>query len=102
MLYNEGGEEWHRVPREVVVPPSLHTPTVRLDGALSTDGAVGVSAQCREWDHTAFRGPFQPKPFYNMQTAPGCVAGARFPPINTKEAISRIFSSLDRSEQTAL
>ena len=41
---------------------SLHTPTVRLDGALSADGAVGVSAQCREWDQTAFRGPFQLKP----------------------------------------
>ena len=39
--------------------PSLHTPTVRLDGALSTDGAVGVPAQCREWDQTAFRSPFQ-------------------------------------------
>ena len=44
--------------------PSLHTPTVRLDGALSTDGAVGVSAQCTEWDQMAFRGPFQLKPFY--------------------------------------
>jgi len=43
--------------------PSLHTPTVRLDGALSTDGAVGVSAQGRQWDQTAFRGPFQLKPF---------------------------------------
>jgi len=24
---------------------------------------VGVCVQCREWDQTAFRGPFQPKPF---------------------------------------
>ena len=38
---------------------SLHTLKVRLDGALSTDGDVGVSAQCRECDQIAFRGPFQ-------------------------------------------
>ena len=43
--------------------PSLHTATVRLDGALSTDGAVGVPAQCREWDQTAFRGLLQLKLF---------------------------------------
>ena len=27
---------WHRLLREVVVAPSLETPKVRLDGALST------------------------------------------------------------------
>ena len=27
--------------------PSLETPTVRLDGAVSTDGAVSVPVQCR-------------------------------------------------------
>ena len=27
---------WHRLPREVVGAPSLQTPKVRLDGALST------------------------------------------------------------------
>ena len=27
---------WHRLPREVVVPPSLETAEVRQDGALST------------------------------------------------------------------
>ena len=27
---------WHRLPREVVDAPSLETPEVRLDGALST------------------------------------------------------------------
>ena len=27
---------WHRLPRELVDIPSLETPKVRLDGALST------------------------------------------------------------------
>ena len=27
---------WHRLPREVVGAPSLETPKVRVDGALST------------------------------------------------------------------
>jgi len=43
--------------------PSLQTAKVRLDGALSTDGAVGVLVHCREWDQMDFKGPFQPKPF---------------------------------------
>jgi len=30
---------------------------VRLDRALSTDGAVGVPAQCGGWDQVAFRVP---------------------------------------------
>jgi len=30
----------HRLPRGMVDAPSLHTPKVRHDGALSTDGAV--------------------------------------------------------------
>jgi len=38
---------WHRLSREVVDAPSLETLKVRLDGALSTDGAVGVPACCR-------------------------------------------------------
>ena len=38
---------WHRLSREVVDAPSLGTLKVRLDGALSTDGAVGVPACCR-------------------------------------------------------
>ena len=41
---------WHRLSREVVDAPSLQTLQVRLDGALSTDGAVGVPAHCRELD----------------------------------------------------
>ena len=31
---------------QVVDDPSLETPKVRLDGALSTDGAVGVPVHC--------------------------------------------------------
>ena len=38
---------------------SLQTAKVRLDGALSTDGAVGIPVQCREWDQMASKGPFQ-------------------------------------------
>jgi len=52
------------LPREVVDAQSLQTAKVGLDGALSTDGAVGVPAQCREWDQMALKGPFQLKPFY--------------------------------------
>ena len=37
--------------------PSLQTAKVRLDGALSTDGAVGVPVQCREWDRWPLRVP---------------------------------------------
>ena len=43
--------------------PSLQTAKVRLDGALSTAGAVAVPVHCREWHQAAFGGPFQPKPF---------------------------------------
>jgi len=38
----------HRLPRDEVDAPSLQTAKVRLDGAVSTDGALGVPAQCRE------------------------------------------------------
>ena len=44
---------WHRLPKEVL---DVHA-KVRLDGAVSTDGAVGVPVQCREWDQTALKGP---------------------------------------------
>ena len=40
---------------------SLKTAKVRLDGAPSTGGAVDVPVQCREWDHTASKSPFQLK-----------------------------------------
>jgi len=48
----------------MVEAPSLETPRVRLDGALSTDAAVGVPAHCRGLEKMAFKGPFQLKPFY--------------------------------------
>jgi len=37
--------------------PSLQTAKLR-GWALSTDGAVGVPAQCREWDQVALKGPY--------------------------------------------
>ena len=52
------------MPREVVDVPNLETFKVRLDGALSTAGAVAVPVHCREWHQVAFGGPFQLKPFY--------------------------------------
>lgn len=56
-------KHWHRLPRKVVGTPSLETSKVRVDGALGTDGAVGVPVHCREWDHMALKGPFQLKSF---------------------------------------
>ena len=58
-------KHWHRLPGEMADAPSLETPRVRLDGALSTDRAVGVPVQCRELEQVAFKGPFQLKPFYD-------------------------------------
>ena len=43
--------------------PSLQTAKVRLDGALSTAGAVAVPVHCREWHQAASEGPFQLKWF---------------------------------------
>ena len=43
--------------------PSLQTPNVKLDGALSTDGAGGVPVHCREWDQIAYKDPSQLKQF---------------------------------------
>ena len=57
-------KHWRRLPREVVDAPSLQILRVRLDGALSTDGAVGVPFQCRELNKMTFKGPFQLKWFY--------------------------------------
>ena len=45
--------------------PSLQTAKVRLDGALSTAGAVAVPVHCREWHQAAFEGLFQLKPSCN-------------------------------------
>ena len=38
---------WHGLPIEMVDVPSLQAAKVRLDGLLSTDGAVSVSVYCR-------------------------------------------------------
>lgn len=35
-------KQWHSLPREMVVAPSLGTFGVRLDVAVSTGGAVGL------------------------------------------------------------
>jgi len=40
-LYNNGSEALHRLPREVVVPHPCRHPWSG-DGAVSTDGAVGI------------------------------------------------------------
>ena len=45
--------------------PSLETSRSELDGALSTDAAVGVPVLCRELDQVAFKGPFWLKQFYD-------------------------------------
>jgi len=56
--------QWHRLPREVVVPhPCRHQG--QAGWAVSTDGAVGVPAQCRDWDQMAFKGLFQLQAFYD-------------------------------------
>lgn len=44
--------------------PTLVAPKVQLDGALSTNEAVGVPVHHRELDQMAFKGPFQLKQFY--------------------------------------
>ena len=62
-FYNKGGEALAQVAQRGGGAPSLQTAKVRLDGALSTDGAVGVPVQYRQWDQMAFKGPFQLKPF---------------------------------------
>ena len=40
---------------------TMETAKVRLDGAVSTDGAVGIPVQCRGVGQMAFQGPFQLK-----------------------------------------
>ena len=47
--------------------PNMETAKVRLDGALSTDGAVGVLVHCRGWDQMAFKCPFQLKQHYDSK-----------------------------------
>jgi len=61
------------VPREVVVVPHPCRQPRSGDGAVSTDGAVGVSVHCRQWDYVTLKGPFQVKQFCDSKrtgTAP--------------------------------
>jgi len=51
--------------------PSLQTAKVRLDGALSTAGAVAVPVHCRDWHQAASEGPFQLQPSYASTSAFG-------------------------------
>ena len=62
VFYTRGGEAVAQVAQRGGGAPSLQTAKVRLDGALSTAGAVAVPVHCREWHQAAFGGPFQPKP----------------------------------------
>jgi len=53
--------QWHRLPRAVVDAPSLQTPKVRLDGALSTrwNCRCPYSLQ-RSWTRRLLRVPSNP------------------------------------------
>ena len=53
--------------------PSLQTAKVRLDGALSTAGAVAVPVHCREWHQAAFEGPFPLPRLYHSQPPGGAL-----------------------------
>ena len=49
---------WHRLPREVVGAPSLQTPKVRLDGALSTWWSCGFPCSLQgSWTRWPLRVP---------------------------------------------
>jgi len=64
-FYTKGSEAVAQAAQGGGGAPSLQTAKVRLDGAVSTDGAVGVPAQCRQLVQMAFKGPFQLKRFYD-------------------------------------
>lgn len=54
-------EECTKPPLEMWWCPILETHQIRLDGVLSTDGAVGVRVHCRGCNQRAFRDPFHLK-----------------------------------------
>ncbi|GAB0181899.1 hypothetical protein GRJ2_000655200 [Grus japonensis] len=59
-------KHWHWLPREVVDAPSLETFKVRLDGALSNLIYLKMSLFIAGGlDLVTFKGPCQPKPFYD-------------------------------------
>ena len=49
------------------MPHPCRQPRSELDGALSTDGAVGVPLHCRECNRMAFKCPCQLKRLYDKQ-----------------------------------
>jgi len=59
VFYDKGSEALAQVIQRGGGASSLQTTKFRLDGALSTDGAVGVPVHCRGWDPMAFKGSFQ-------------------------------------------
>jgi len=63
VFYSKGGEALAQAAQRGGGAPSLGTPKVRLDGALSTDGAVGVPVHCREVELHGFKRLFQLKQF---------------------------------------
>jgi len=70
MFYAEGGEALERLPREVIDAPSLGTFKDRLVGALSNLIQLKMSVlTAGGLDFKVFKGPFQPKPFYDSVEA---------------------------------
>ena len=66
-FYTTGSEAVAQVAQRGGDAPSLQTAELRLDGALSTAGAVGVPTQCRGRNQMAFKDPFQLQPFYGYE-----------------------------------
>ena len=61
VLHTQGGEAAAQAAQRGGGAPSLQTAEVRERGALSTAGAVGVPAQSRQWQQTAFKVPSDAK-----------------------------------------
>ncbi|KAK4819163.1 hypothetical protein QYF61_025978 [Mycteria americana] len=86
---------WSRLPREVVDAPSLETFKARLDGALSNLIWWKMSLlMAGGLDSMTFKGPFQPKPFYDLMTVPKPIALE--PCFGNKAAVLSVFVRLPR------